>query len=241
MSNEIKNINDSDKKYILSSDIKISSGMPTKNDPIYSSWGTETITKLFPEKYIMMFIGMFIQNEESSIHLVDKTNGKTMALSGTRDYDEHFDDLLMFAQKIQQTPNENAIMKAMTNLHLFSLMQSIRKVSHYAKNVNKSFHNTGLLVAESYRKRKVLDEATGKLLTVGTYVYQEKLKYLTEKFGSFILCTNANNKGSQNIFEAAKMTCIQSSSYKEYHIPHEGHFKTYYIICAEIKPHVDSK
>jgi hypothetical protein len=228
MSNETKTDAKGQDAYIPSSRIEVCVGMPKKEDPIYQSWMSETVTKLFMVKYIAMFVGLFVQDEESSIHIVDMENDKTMALSGTRDYIKHCDSVTNASVEIKETPEENSVMNAVVKMHMRSIAASLKIISNTTKDMHL-FHNTGLLVDEAYRGRKVLDEATGQIITVGSYVYQQKLKYLTEKFKAFIICTNANNKGSQRIFEENSMQCIQTINFKENGVPHEGDFKTYYL------------
>lgn len=226
-----------ERKTISSSDIVFHQGMPKSNDKIYDSWKSETLTqKIIKSDADNMFFDLFDQEEKYSCYIIDKLIGKTMALSGTSEYYRHFKRVSEVSEKILTNPKTCANVKLMATLHMMSLMKSSAAINELKikGTYRQVFHNTGLLVDDSYRGYDVYDETTGETMTVGTYIHLKKKAFLTHPSMDNILCTNANNRQSSYIFMES-MGIIHATPYSLYDIPHDGGFATFIAVLKAPK------
>lgn len=219
------------KTTVLSSDdIEFHRGMPPSDNAIYKSWQSETLTKkIIQTEEDREFFKLFEQDEKYSCYITDRKTGVVIALSGTSEYNRHFARVKKVAKSILTNKKISTEVKSLVTLHLMSLMASteyMNKLQNKDTNIGQKFHNTGLLVDEAYRGYYIHDKKTNTMSSVGTYIYEMKLKFLTHPCMTNILCTNANNRGSAIIFNET-MNIIDAVLYSDYDIPHEGGFSTF--------------
>lgn len=212
---------------INENDVTIKCGeLPPHDSPYWSNFNSESLTST-----ILNFItdsgvfGMFINDPKLSVTLCMKDTDEIMGTSATADFSKYYENMKKVTPKLLNSDiSENAkkfVKLNDTSCDMFKMIDS-RSIK---------LHNAGICVAEKFRGKKIKCN-DGSVMTVGQYIFREKLRYLKELCGDYLLFTNANNRGSAKIFEKSGMKLVRFIPYSLIELNHPDGFVSFVYVSV---------